>query len=176
MIIVTSPFYKTSVLKTFSVHAKRKSGLFFQILQGRRAWGQRWRSPRSPLMYLSPSQWSRAHNWVCARFKHFLSLSRFITKFPRSTSATRAISVLSPIILPLQMFFSWDLLLSQQTFSYGNLPPERPTRTTSTIKTQVFMFRYEHVNSTRKFPIVAEIVTLLKKIDKRVALLELCLK
>ena len=35
------------------------------------------------------------------------------------------------------------------------------------IKTQVFMFRYEHVNSTRKFTIVAEIVSLLKKIYKR---------
>ena len=29
------------------------------------------------------------------------------------------------------------------------------------------MFRYEHVNSTRKFTIVAEIVSLLKKIYKR---------
>ena len=32
------------------------------------------------------------------------------TKFPRSTSATRAISVLSSIILPLQTFFSRVLL------------------------------------------------------------------
>ena len=31
------------------------------------------------------------------------------------------------------------------------------------------MFRYEHVNSTRKFPIVAEIVSLLKKIYKSYA-------
>ena len=29
------------------------------------------------------------------------------------------------------------------------------------------MFRYEHVNSTRKFTIVAEIVSLLRKIYKR---------
>ena len=35
------------------------------------------------------------------------------------------------------------------------------------ITTQVFMLRYEHVNSTRKFTIVAEIVSLLKKIYKR---------
>ena len=34
-------------------------------------------------------------------------------------------------------------------------------------KTQVLMFRYEHVNSTRKFTIVAEIVSLLRKIYKR---------
>ena len=83
-------------------------------------------------------------------------------KIPRSTSATRAISVLSSIILPLQTFFSRVLLLRQQP----NLPPERPT-TTIAIKTQVFMFRYELVNSTRKFTIVAEIVSLLKKIYKR---------
>ena len=80
-------------------------------------------------------------------------------KIPRSTSATRAISVLSSIILPLQTFFSRVLLLRQQPFSSENLPPERPT-TTIAIKTQVFMFRYESVNSTRKF-------TLLKKIYKR---------
>ena len=88
------------------------------------------------------------------------------TKFPRSTSATRAISVLSSIILPLQTFFSRVLLLRQQPFSSENLPPERPM-TTIAIKTQVFMFRYELVNSTRKFTIVAEIVSLLKKIYKR---------
>ena len=88
------------------------------------------------------------------------------TKFPRSTSATRAISVLSSIILPLQTFFFRVLLLRQQPFSSENLPPERPT-TTIAIKTQVFMFRYELVNSTRKFTIVAEIVSLLKKIYKR---------
>ena len=87
-------------------------------------------------------------------------------KIPRSTSATRAISVLSSIILPLQTFFSRVLLLRQQPFSSENLPPERPT-TTIAIKTQVFMFRYESVNSTRKFTIVAEIVSLLKKIYKR---------
>ena len=88
------------------------------------------------------------------------------TKFPWSTSATRAVSVLSSIILPLQTFFSRVLLLRQQPFSSENLPPERPT-TTIAIKTQVFMFRYELVNSTRKFTIVAEIVSLLKKIYKR---------
>ena len=87
-------------------------------------------------------------------------------KIPRSTSATRAISVLSSIILSLQTFFSQVLLLRQQPFSSENLPPERPT-TTIAIKTQVFMFRYESVNSTRKFTIVAEIVSLLKKTYKR---------
>ena len=89
-----------------------------------------------------------------------------LTKFPRSTSATRAISVLSPIILSLQTLFSRVLLLRQQPFSSKNLRPERPT-TTIAIKTQVFMFRYELVNSSRKFTIVAEIVSLLKKIYKR---------
>ena len=87
------------------------------------------------------------------------------TKFPRSTSATRAISVLSSIILPLQTFFSRVLLLRQQPFWSENLPPERPT-TTIAIKTQVFMFRYELVISKRKFTIVEEIVSLLKKIYK----------
>ena len=87
-------------------------------------------------------------------------------KIPRSTSATRAISVLSSIILPLQTLFSRVLLFRQQPFSSENLPPERPT-TTIAIKTQVFMFRYESVNSTRKLTIVAEIVSLLKKIYKR---------
>ena len=87
-------------------------------------------------------------------------------KISRSTSATRAISVLSSIILPLQTFFSRVLLLRQQPFSSENLPPKRPT-TTIAIKTQVFMFRYESVNSTRRFTIVAEIVSLLKKIYKR---------
>ena len=100
---------------------------------------------------------------------HFWSLSRFITqiKFPRLTSATRTILVLSPIILPLETFFSRVLMLRQQAFSSGNLPPERPTTTTTAIKTQVFMFRYERVNSTRKFTIVAEIVSVLKKIYER---------
>ena len=88
------------------------------------------------------------------------------TKFPRSTFATRAISVLSSIILPLQKFFSRVLLLRQQPLSSENVPPERPT-TTLAIKTQVVMFRYELLNSTRKFTIVAEIVSLLKKIYKR---------
>ena len=84
------------------------------------------------------------------------------TKFPRSTSATRAISVLSPIILALPSF------ISQATgFSSGNLPIDWPTTTTTTIKGQVFMFRYERVNSKRIFTIVAEIVFWLKKIYKR---------
>ena len=52
-------------------------------------------------------------------------------------------------------------------FSSRNLPVDRPTTTTTTIKAQVFMFCYEHVNSTRKFTVVAEIVFLLKKIYKR---------
>ena len=39
--------------------------------------------------------------------------------------------------------------------------------TATAIKTQVFMFRYERVNSTRKFTIVAERVSLLKKTYKR---------
>ena len=42
----------------------------------------------------------------------------------------------------------------------------RPAATSTAIKTQVFMFRYERVNSTRKFTIIAEIVSLLKKIYK----------
>ena len=86
--------------------------------------------------------------------------------FPLHPTKFRAISVLSSIILPLQTFFSRVLLLRQQLFWSENLPPERPT-TTIAIKTQVFMFRYELINSTRKFTIVAEIVSLLKKIYKR---------
>ena len=103
-----------------------------------------------------------AFAWTRAWFKHFRSISLFIpqnstvnlrhsshlgTKFNHSAPTT---------------FFSRVLLLRQQP----NLPPERPT-TTIAIKTQVFMFRYELVNSTRKFTIVAEIVSLLKKIYKR---------
>ena len=52
-------------------------------------------------------------------------------------------------------------------FLSGNLPIDWPTATATTIKAQVFMFRYERVNSTRKFTIFAEIVFLLKKIYKR---------
>ena len=116
--------------------------------------------------------------WICVRSKgaqkqltrtSLSTSSQFSSsshKIPRSTSATRAISALDSIILPLQTFFSRVLLLRQQPFSSENLPPERPT-TTIAIKTQVFMFRYELVNSTRKFTIVAEIVSLLKKIYKR---------
>ena len=86
------------------------------------------------------------------------------TKFPRSTSATRAISLLSPIILPLQTFFSRVLLRRQQVFSPGNFARQRPKTRTTTIKGQVFVFRYERVNSKRKFTIVAEMVFLLKTI------------
>ena len=106
---------------------------------------------------------SREHARDLSTSSQFPSSSH---KIPRSTSATRAISALSSIILPLQTFFSRVLVLRQQPFSSENLPPERPTTTTA-IKTQVLMFRYESVNSTRKFTIVAEIVSLLKKIYKR---------
>ena len=58
-------------------------------------------------------------------------------------------------------------LTAQATgFSPGNLPQKRPTTTTTAIIIQVFMFRYKCLNSTRKFTIVAEIVSLLKKIYK----------
>ena len=98
----------------------------------------------------------------------FRSLSRFITQISTVNLRHSSLSVLSPIILPLQTFFgSRVLLLRQQAFSSGNLPPERPTTTTTALKTQVFMFRYERVNSTRKFTVVVEIVSLLKKIYKR---------
>ena len=97
----------------------------------------------------------------------FRSLSRFITQISTVNLRHSSLSVLSPIILPLQKFFSRVLLLRQQAFSSGNLPPERPTTTTTAIKTQVFLFRYERVNSTRKFTIVVEIVSLLKKVYKR---------
>ena len=93
----------------------------------------------------------------------FRSLSRFITQISTVNLRHSSLSVLSPIILPLQKFFSRVLLLRQQAVSSGNLPPERPTTTTTAIKTQVFMFRYERVNSTRKFTIVVE----MKKIYKR---------
>ena len=67
-------------------------------------------------------------------------------------------------------FFSQVLLLKQQAFSSGNLPLGRSTTTTTAIKSQVFMFRYERVNSTGKFTIIVEVVSLLKKIYKRDAL------
>ena len=126
---------------------------------------------RTHLTAVGPEVTQRSNDWALAWtrawFKHFRSLSLFnLTKFPRSTSATRAISVLSSIILPLQTFFFRVLLLRQQPFWSENLPPERPT-TTIAIKTQVFMFRSELVNSARKFTIVAEIFSLLKKIYKR---------
>ena len=123
------------------------------------------RSNRKPAFGLYSGQTtghSREHARDLSTSGQFPSSSH---KIPRSTSATRTISVLSSIILPLQTFFSRVLLLRQHPFSSENLPPERPT-TTFAIKTQVFMFRYESVNSTRKFTIVAEIVSLVKKIYK----------
>ena len=132
-------------------------------------------SPEAPLLLVSTKNrdlWlhsvqttghSREHARDLSTSGQFPSSSH---KIPRSTSTTRAISVLSSIILPLQTLFSRVLLLRKQPFSSENLPPERPT-TTIAIKTQVFMFRYDFVNSTRKFTIVAEMVSLLKKIYKR---------
>ena len=79
---------------------------------------------------------------------------------------THKISLLSPIILPLQTFFSRVLLRRQQVFSPGNFARQRHKTRITTIKTQVFMFRYERVNSTGKFTIVAKILFLLKKIYK----------
>ena len=125
-----------------------------------------WSAPRIATSGLHSGQTaghSREHARDLSTSGQFPSSSH---KIPRSTSATRAISVLSSITLLLQTFFSRVLLLRQQPFSSENLPPERPT-TTIAIKTQVFMFRYESVNSTRKFTVVAEIVSLLKKIYKR---------
>ena len=113
----------------------------------------------------------RSNDWARVRFTHFrwlpVNFPFHQTKFPRSTSFTRAISALSPNILPLQKFFSRVLLLRQQVFSSGKLPPEKLTTATTAIKTQVFMFRYERVNSRRKFTIVVEIVSLSKKTYKR---------
>ena len=86
----------------------------------------------------------RSTECACAWFKHFNH----------------------PIILHLQTFFFRVFLHKQQAFSSGNLYPERPTTTITAIKTQVFVFRYQRVNWTRKFTIVAEIVSLLKKIYK----------
>ena len=60
---------------------------------------------------------------------NFRSLSFHRTKFPRSTSSTRAISssVLSAIILSLQTFFSRVLLLRQRAF-YPEIFPQRDRR------------------------------------------------
>ena len=88
----------------------------------------------------------------------FLIYANETRKFPRPTSATQAISVLNLIILPLQTFLSQVLLLRKQVFSHRDFHLERPTTMTTAIKTKVFMFCYEHVNSTRKFTIFAEIV------------------
>ena len=109
-----------------------------------------------------PNEWVMGTNRCCSCF----DANETHTKFPRSTFATRAISLLSPIILTLQMFFSRVLLRRQQVFSPGNFARQRPKTRTTTIKGQVFVFRYERVNSKRKFTIVAEIVFLLKKIYK----------
>ena len=125
-----------------------------------------WSAPRISTSGLYSGQTtghSREHARDLSTSGHFPSTSH---KISTVNLRPRAISVLSSIILPLQMFFSRVLLLRQQPFSSENLPPERPT-TTIAIKTEVFMFRYELVNSTRKFTIVAEVVSLLKKIYKR---------
>ena len=130
-----------------------------------------------------PSQWS--NDWVCVSFKHFRCTSVTFpfhrTKFPRSTSSTRAISLLSPITLrPQQTFLSWVLLLRRQAFQekmrcrswspglfIRKSSPREADDNNYCDKNKVFMFRYERPNSTRKFTIVAEIVSLLKKIYER---------
>ena len=84
-----------------------------------------------------------------------------------STVNLRHSSHLGSIILPLQTFFSRVLLLRQQPFSSENLPPESPERDNYRDKNTSLHVRYELVNSTRKFTIVAEIVSLLKKIYQR---------
>ena len=104
-----------------------------------------------------------AFAWTRAWFKHFRSISLFIpqnstvnlshsshlgTKFNHSAPKT---------------FFFRVLLLRQQPFSSENLPPERPT-TTIAIKTHVSLRKRKF---DKKFTIVAEIVSLLKKIYKR---------
>ena len=111
-----------------------------------------------------PNEWVMGTNRCC--FSFLIYANETHTKFPRSTSATRAISLLSLIILPLQTLFSRVLLSRQQVFSPGNFPRQRPKTKITTMKTQVFMFRYERVTSTGKFTIVAEIVFLVKKIYK----------
>ena len=67
----------------------------------------------------------RSNDWARVRFTHFqwlpVTLLFHHTKFPRSTSFTQAISVLSPIILPLQTSFFRVLLLRQQASSSRNL-------------------------------------------------------
>ena len=75
------------------------------------------------------------------------------TNFPRSTSASRAISILSPIILPLQTFFSRVLLLRQQAFSSRNLLLAREADDSNyhDYNTSLHVSGYEHVNSTKKF-------------------------
>ena len=139
-----------------------------------------WSAPRIVSPGLHSGQTTEHARDLSSSGDRFWSLSRFITKFSRSTSRstsfTRAISVLRPIILPLQTFFSRVLLLRQQAFSSGNLLPERPTTKTTAIKHKSSCFATEHVNSTRKFTIVAEIVSLLKKIYKRYAPFRVVLK
>ena len=88
--------------------------------------------------------------------------------YRKSTSFTRAISVLRPIILPLQTFFSRVLLLRQQAFSWGNSPRQADDNNYCNKNTSLpVSLRSERVNSTRKLTIVVEIVSLLKKIYKR---------
>ena len=97
-----------------------------------------------------PNEWVMGTNRCC-----FLFLI--------DANETHTISLLSPIILPLQTFFSRVLLRRQQVFSPGNFARQRPKTRITTIKTQVFMFRYERVTSTGKFTIVAKIVFFVKK-------------
>ena len=70
------------------------------------------RAARSGLHSGQTTGHSREHARDLSTSGHFPSSSH---KIPRSTSATRAISVLSSIILLLQTFFSRVLLLRQQT-------------------------------------------------------------
>ena len=95
--------------------------------------------------FIARSQWS--NDWACARFKHFRgqfqSLSRFITQNfyvdPSPLETTRAISLLSPIILPLQTFFSRGLLLRQQAFPSRNLPREADDNNYSDKNTSLYV-------------------------------------
>ena len=87
------------------------------VPRGRAPFGQHQES--RPLASQRSNDWhSREHARDLSTSGQFPSSSH---KIPRSTSATRAISVLSSIILPLQKFFSRVLLLRQQPFSCENL-------------------------------------------------------
>ena len=109
-------------------------------------------------------QWARwslhsgqttGHSRDLCTSRDFRSLSRFITKFPQSTSFTRAITVLSPIILPLQTFFSRVLLLRQQANDNNYSDKKHKSSCFAT---------YEQENSLF---IVVEKVSLLKTIYER---------